>query len=81
MHFEIEDQVFLKVSPGKKVMRFEKKEKLSLWYIGPYVILERVGELAYRLDLPPELFQIHNVFHICMLKKYVLDSSHVIQLE
>ena len=59
----------------------KKKKKLSLRYIGPYAILERVGELAYRLDLPSELSQIHNVFHICMLRKYVPDSSHVIRLE
>ena len=60
-------------------MRFGKKEKLSPRYIRPYVILKRVGELAYRLDLPSKLSQIHNVFHICMLRKYVPDSSHVIQ--
>ena len=59
-------------------MRFGKKEKLSPIYIGPYVILERVGELAYRLDLPSELSQIHNVFHICMLRKYVPSSSYKI---
>ena len=62
-------------------MRFGKKEKLSPRYIGPYEVLERVGKLAYRLDLPPELSQIHNVFHICMLRKYVPDSFHVIQPE
>ena len=54
---------------------------MSPRYIDPYEILERVGELVYRLDLPPELSQLHNVFHICMLRKYMPDSSHVIQLE
>ena len=62
-------------------MRFGKKEKLSPRYISPYVILERVGELAYRLDLPSKLSQLHNVFHIYMLKKYVPSSLHVIQPE
>ena len=77
----MDDHVFLKVSPIKGLTRFRKKEKLSPRDIRPYVILKRVRELAYRLDLPSELSQIHNVFHICILKKYVLDSSHVIQPE
>ena len=59
-------------------MRFKKKEKLSPRYIGPYEILERIEELAYKLELPPELSQLHDVFHICMLKKYVPKSLHVI---
>ena len=59
-------------------MRFGKKGKLSPRYIGPFEILERIGELAYRLELPPELSQLHDVFHICMLRKYVPRSSHVI---
>ena len=62
-------------------MRFGKKKKLSPRYIGPYVILERVGKLAYRLNSPPKLSQIHNVFYTCMLRKYVPYSSHVIQPE
>ena len=62
-------------------MRFEKKKKLSPRYIDPYKILERVGELAYRLDLLPKLSQLHNVFHICMLRKYVPSSFHVIRPE
>ena len=60
-------------------MRFGRKEKLSHRYIGPYEILKRVKELAYRLALPLELSQIHDVFHICMLQKYVPSSSHVVQ--
>ena len=73
--------MFVKVSKWKGLMRFGRKEKLSTKYIGPYEILERVGMLAYRLSMPPKLSQIYNVFHICMLRKYVLDSSHVIQPE
>ena len=75
------DQVYLKVSPWKGILRFGKKEKLSPRYIGPYEIIERVGTLAYKLDLPPELSRIHNVFHICMLRKYVPHHSHVIRPE
>ncbi|CAN6678896.1 unnamed protein product [Malus baccata var. baccata] len=69
------------LSPWKGVVRFGKRGKLSPRYIGPYQITERIGAVAYRLELPPELSQIHNVFHISMLRKYVSDPSHVIQLE
>ena len=74
-------QVYLKVSPWKGILRFVKKGKLSPRYIGPYEILERIGTLAYRLDLPPKLSRIHNVFHICMLRKYVPHHFHVIRPE
>ena len=73
------DYVFIKVSPWKGIMRFGKKGKLSPRYVGPYEVLERVGELAYRLALPPELSQMHDVFHICMLRKHVPKTSHVVQ--
>ena len=62
-------------------MRFRKKEKLSPRYISPYEILERIEELAYKLDLPSELSQLHDVFHICMLRKYMPSFSHVIRPE
>ena len=62
-------------------MRFGKKGKLSPRYIGLYEIIERIGTLAYRMDLPSELSRIHNVFHICMLRKYVPHHSHVIRPE
>ncbi|KAJ8754711.1 hypothetical protein K2173_011126 [Erythroxylum novogranatense] len=62
------------------VMRFGKKGKLSPRYVGPYEILERIGPLAYRLALPPELSQIHDVFHVSMLRRYRSDPSHVIQV-
>ena len=60
-------------------MRFENEGKLSPRYIGPYEIMERVGPLAYRLALPPELAKIHNVFHVSMLRKYRSDPSHVLK--
>ena len=72
------DQVFLRVSPMKGVMRFGKKGKLSPRYIGPFEILERIGAVAYRLALPPELSMVHPVFHVSMLRKYMPDPSHVI---
>lgn len=65
----------------KGVMRFGKRGKLSQKYIGPYEILARVGEVAYRLDLPSELDRVHNVFHVSQLRKYVSDPSHVLGVE
>ena len=73
--------MFLKVSPFKGVIRFGKRGKLNPRYIGPYEILERVGKMAYRLALPPNLASVHNVFHVSMLKKYGLDKSHVLEQE
>ncbi|KAA3473474.1 Retrotransposable element Tf2 [Gossypium australe] len=78
IEFEIGDKVFLKVSPWKKVLRFGRKGKLSLRFIGPYVIIECVGSVAYKLRLPSELEKIHNVFHVSMLRRYRSNPSHVV---
>ena len=78
MEFQAGDKVFLKVTLIKGSMRFGKKGKLSPRFIGAFEILERVGNVSYRLALPPSLSRIHNVFHISMIKKYVPDSSHVL---
>ncbi|XP_070672563.1 uncharacterized protein [Malus domestica] len=76
--YDVGDWVFLKLSPWKGFVRFGKKGKLSPRYIGPYMIIERVSEVAYRLELPPELSKVHDVFHVSMLRHYVSDPSHVI---
>ena len=76
--YAVRDWVFLKFSPWKGVVRFGKKGQLSPCYIRPYQIIERVGKVAYRLDLPPELSKVHNVFHVSQLQRYVFDPSHVI---
>ena len=81
LEFQVGDHVFLKVSPSKGVMRFGKKGKLSQRYIGPFEILDRVGNVSYRLALPPNLSHIHNVFHISVLRKYMPDPSHVLEYE
>ena len=52
-------------------MRFGMKEKLNPHFVGPFEILERVGEVAYKLALPLSLASVHNVFHVSMLKKYI----------
>ena len=73
--------MFLKVSPGKKILRFGRKGKLSPRFIGPYEILERVGPVAYRLALPPELAKLHDVFHVSMLRRYRFDPSHILPIQ
>ncbi|CAA0830070.1 Unknown protein, partial [Striga hermonthica] len=77
LEFEEGDKVFLKVTPMKGVVRFRKKWKLQPRFIGPLNILKRVGVTAYRLALPPDLWDVHNVFYVSMLRKYVYDLSHV----
>ena len=65
----------------KRVMRFGKKGKLSPRFVGPFEVLERVGEVAYRIALPPALLGIYNVFHESMLRKYIPDPSYVLSYE
>ena len=75
------DHTFLKISPTKGVMRFDFRGKVSPRFVGPFEVLERMGKVTYRLALPPSLLGIHNVFHVSMLRKYVLDPSHVVDYE
>ena len=65
--FDVGIWVFLKLSPCEGVVRFGKKGKLSPRYIGPYQVIERVGDVAYRLELPSELARVHKVFHVSIL--------------
>ncbi|KAL2246181.1 UNVERIFIED_CONTAM: Transposon Ty3-I Gag-Pol polyprotein [Sesamum indicum] len=78
MEYQVGEKVFLKVSPWRGILSFGKQGKLSPRYIGRYEILERVGPLAYRLALPTELSQIHDVFHISMIRRYRSDPSHIL---
>ena len=73
------EQVLLKVSPMKGVMRFCKRSKLSPRYIGPFIVLKRVGDVAYELALPLGLSGVHPVFHMSMLKKYHGDGNYIIR--
>ncbi|GJZ97599.1 putative reverse transcriptase domain-containing protein [Tanacetum coccineum] len=81
LEFEIGDKVMLKVTPWKGVIRFGKRGKLNPHYIRPFQIIERIGQVAYRLELPHELNRIHNVFHVCNLKKCLSDEALIIPLE
>ncbi|XP_038896709.1 uncharacterized protein LOC120084969 [Benincasa hispida] len=81
LKFEVGGKVFLKVASMKSVLRFGKRGKLNSCFIGPFEILKQVGPVAYRLALPPSLSAVHNVFHVSMLRKYVADSSHVVDYE
>src|SRR5262249_41973491 len=78
VEFGVGEYVFIKVSPMKGIMRFGKKGKLAPRYVGPFEIIDRVGEIAYHLALSPEFSHVHPVFHISMLRKYVPDPSHVL---
>lgn len=70
--------MFLKVAPIKEVVCFAKKRKLRLRFVRPFETLERVGDLAYRLALPPRFAAVHNYFHVSMLRKYVHELSQII---
>src|SRR5262249_42570343 len=79
IRFQPGNHVFLKVSPMKGVIRFGKRGKLNPRYIGPFKILDKVGNVSYWLALPPHLSYVHLVFHISMLKKYIPDPSHMLK--
>ena len=81
LEFAIGDQVFLKVAPMKGIMRFGKKGKLSPRYIGSFSVIERIGDVSHRLHLPTSMSQIHNVFHVSMLRKYIANPSHILKNE
>ncbi|GKA01797.1 hypothetical protein Tco_0674462 [Tanacetum coccineum] len=80
MEFQVGDKVMLKVSPWKGVVRFGKRGKLNPRYVGPFKIIERVGEVTYKLELPEELSRVHNTFHVSNLKKCHADEPLAVPL-
>lgn len=81
LEFQVGDKVLLKVSPWKGLVRFGKKGKLSLRYVGPFEVIERIGPVAYKLQLPQELSAIHDTFHVSNLKKCLADEALIVPLE
>nr|GFB85719.1 polyprotein, putative [Tanacetum cinerariifolium] len=81
MEFQVGDKVMLKVSPWKGVVRFGKRGKLNPRYVGPFKVLERIGDFAYKLDLPKELSRVYNTFHVSNLKKCHADEPLAVPLD
>ncbi|GJT01487.1 hypothetical protein Tco_0822656, partial [Tanacetum coccineum] len=81
MEFQVGDKVMLKVSPWKGVVRFGKRGKLNPRYVGPFKVLEKVREVAYKLELPEELSRVHNTFHVSNLKKCHADEPLAVPLD
>ena len=77
--FEIEDLVFVKISPMKGVVRFGKYGKLAPRYVGPFRVLERIGFQAYKVELPEYMAGIHNVFHVSHLRKCMHNPSLILE--
>ncbi|GJR93372.1 putative reverse transcriptase domain-containing protein [Tanacetum coccineum] len=81
MDFQVGDKVMLKVSPWKGVVRFGKRGKLNPRYVGPFKVLEKVGSVAYKLELPQELSRVHNTFHVSNLKKCYANEPLAVSLD
>nr|GEW00784.1 putative reverse transcriptase domain-containing protein [Tanacetum cinerariifolium] len=81
MEFQVRDKVMLKVSPWKWVVRFDKQGKLNPRYVGPFKLIERVGSVAYKLELPEELSRVHNTFHVSNLKKCYANEPLAVPLD
>nr|GEZ13639.1 putative reverse transcriptase domain-containing protein [Tanacetum cinerariifolium] len=79
--FEVGDKVMLKVSPWRGVIRFRKCGKLSPRFIRPFKVIERIGPVAYKLELPDKLCPIHDTFHVSNLKRCFVNDDVVIPLD
>ncbi|GJY45914.1 putative reverse transcriptase domain-containing protein [Tanacetum coccineum] len=81
LEFSVGNHVLLKVSPWKGVVRFGKKGKLAPRFVGPFEITKRIGPIAYRIRLPKELNDVHDMFHVSNHKKCLADQSLHMPLE
>ena len=71
----------MRVTPTTGIGRALKSKKLTPRFIGPYQITTKVGKVAYRVALPPNVSNLHDVFHVSQLRKYISDLSHVILID
>ncbi|XP_027911547.1 uncharacterized protein LOC114170261 [Vigna unguiculata] len=81
LEFAPGDHVFLRITTTTSVGRAIRSRKLSPKFIGPYQILRTIGQVAYEIALPPQLANLHSVFHVSQLRKYVFDPAHVLEME
>ena len=81
LEFKVGDHVFLRVTPWAGVGRALKSQKLIPHFIGHFQILKRVSPVAYNIALPSSLSNLHNVFHVSQLRKYIHNPSHVIKFD
>nr|GEU89574.1 putative reverse transcriptase domain-containing protein [Tanacetum cinerariifolium] len=81
IEFQIRDKIMLKVSPWKGVVRFGKRGKLNPKHVGPFKVLDKVGTIAYKLELPQELSRVHNTFYVSNLKKCNADEPLAVSLD
>jgi hypothetical protein len=81
LEFKEGDHVYLKVSPIRGMRRFKVKGKLSPHFIGPFMLLKRVGEVAYQLELTDHLADVHDVFHVSQLKKCLRVPEEQLPME
>jgi hypothetical protein len=81
LSFEVGDFVYLKVSPTRGLHRFKVRGKLAPRYIGPFKILRQRGEVAYQLELPPQLSEVHDVFQVSQLRKCLRVLKEQMPLE
>jgi hypothetical protein len=81
LNFEVGDFIYLKVSPMRGLRRFKVWGKLAPRFIGPFNILEKRGEVAYQLELPPQLSDVHDVFHVSQLKKCLWVPEEQLPME
>jgi hypothetical protein len=80
LSYEVGDQVFLRVKLHKSSINFGKGDKLSPRFMGPFDIVEKKGPMAYRLALLDSLRRMHDVFHVSILRHYISDPTHVIDM-
>jgi hypothetical protein len=81
LSFKVGDFVYLKVSPMRGLCHFKVRGKLTQRFIGAFKILEKRGEVAYQLELPPQLSDVHDIFHVSQLKKCLRVPAEQVPME